>query len=52
MYQIHEVPGDTPYVWMKGNYSMEELQVVLAEMQEVYNNAGCESQITATDQET
>jgi hypothetical protein len=39
-YTIHEVEGDTPYVTMHGDFSMDDLQVILQEMRELYEREG------------
>jgi len=35
-YEIHPVEGDTPYAAMHGDFSMDDLMVILDEMREVY----------------
>jgi hypothetical protein len=35
-YEIHEVEGDTPYVTMSGDFSMDDLTVILDEMRDLY----------------
>jgi hypothetical protein len=35
-YKIHPQPGDTPIVTMDGDFSMDELSVILEEMENIY----------------
>jgi hypothetical protein len=38
-YEIHTIEGDTPYVTMSGDFSMDDLMVILDEMRDLYTQA-------------